>query len=126
MGRDEAPSTYVGVGLDLLDGGVVKGPGVGTEVAEVERLLDAGGVTAREAAGVDVAHPRQMGLELADGSSRVEGDDELAGDDLGLPGRDDGGGSGVAQRQRRREDEGNVPESVHLGQWVLESNRKLL
>ena len=67
----------LGALLDLSNGSVVKLARVGGPVADVELLVNTGGVTLAEAAAVDVGNPGHVSLDLGLSSLGLEGDDVL-------------------------------------------------
>jgi len=103
---------HVGVLLDLLERGRVKGAGVALEVLDVEDLVDALGVLAVLAALVDAVDPRDVALR---GDALLQRDNVAVGHDLGglrralLAGRSaEGGDDGPGE-------EGEVLEADHYG-----------
>ncbi len=81
FGRAEG-LTYLLTLLDLVDGCGIERARVGIKLVNAVDLVDAGGITAGQAARVHIGHPGQMVADLAGGNTRLERDDVLAGDDL--------------------------------------------
>lgn len=102
--------TYIGVGLDLLDGLLIEITSIGVPALDVVRLLNTSSVTLAQRAAVNIADPAQMRIDI-DSSTRLERDDELAGDNLGL---DSGsGGRGESGREQSSEIESKTEEASH-------------
>lgn len=70
--------TYLCTVADLLDGGIIEGPGVATEALEGVRIGDAGvSVLTSHAAGLDAIHPCEVAPDVG---LWLQSDDVLARD----------------------------------------------
>jgi hypothetical protein len=88
--------TCVGVGLDLSNGSLIELSSVGLPVLDAVLLLNTSSVTLGETALVDIGNPVQVGLGGSGVDTRLEGDDELSGNDIVL----------LGDRSRSRKDSG--------------------
>jgi hypothetical protein len=119
--------TYLRGVLDGLDGLLVELADVGVEgVADVELLLNTGGVTAAQAALVNIVDPGNVRLEVAGLDVLLQGHDELAGDHLALDEALSGCGSSESTREQSSEEESEVAKVGHCGQlWTVRLVRGL-